>query len=294
LQTTKCVFGKTKINLKDFYFFASNLLTIVYFAKQEVKMTKEREEKLARSLTAETTELLPFLPYLLQDLWELGSSPQDMIQLIKKYLPIAEDTKILDLACGKGAVSVNAAKSLNVNIYGFDLIPDFIEYAKQKAHEWNVETLCHFTCADANEVLRTAKNYDCVILGAAGNILGSPQETLHKLYKTIKPNGYIIIDEAYLISDLSNTDIKYKNYEYLTHEQWMRVFKDSSLTLVEEVSSNEDFDSDVDFIAVRANELIAKHPEKRVMFEGYIKSQHNECADLKNSVRGVTWILQKI
>ena len=35
-------------------------------------MTKETEEKLARSLSAETTELLPFLPYLLQDLWALG------------------------------------------------------------------------------------------------------------------------------------------------------------------------------------------------------------------------------
>jgi len=30
------------------------------------------KEKLAKSLTAETTELIPYLPYLLQDLWELG------------------------------------------------------------------------------------------------------------------------------------------------------------------------------------------------------------------------------
>jgi len=36
------------------------------------------EEKLAKSLTAESVELIPYLPYLLQDLWELGSSPPDM------------------------------------------------------------------------------------------------------------------------------------------------------------------------------------------------------------------------
>ena len=30
------------------------------------------EEKLARSLTADSTQLIPYLPYLLQDLWELG------------------------------------------------------------------------------------------------------------------------------------------------------------------------------------------------------------------------------
>ena len=40
------------------------------------------EEKLAKSLTAESVELIPYLPYLLQDLWELGSSPKDMIHLI--------------------------------------------------------------------------------------------------------------------------------------------------------------------------------------------------------------------
>jgi hypothetical protein len=34
------------------------------------------EEKLAKSLTAESTELIPYLPYLLQDLWELRLIPQ--------------------------------------------------------------------------------------------------------------------------------------------------------------------------------------------------------------------------
>jgi 2-polyprenyl-3-methyl-5-hydroxy-6-metoxy-1,4-benzoquinol methylase len=71
-----------------------------------------REEKLAKSLTAESTELIPFLPYLLQDLWELGSSPKDMINLISRNIDITKNTRILDLACGKGAVSVNMAKNL--------------------------------------------------------------------------------------------------------------------------------------------------------------------------------------
>lgn len=35
-------------------------------------LKQSTEEKLAASLTAETTELLPYLPYLLQDLWTYG------------------------------------------------------------------------------------------------------------------------------------------------------------------------------------------------------------------------------
>jgi len=34
------------------------------------------EEKLAKSLTAESIESIPYLPDLLQDLWEPSSSPK--------------------------------------------------------------------------------------------------------------------------------------------------------------------------------------------------------------------------
>ncbi|OPZ94067.1 MAG: hypothetical protein BWY74_00853 [Firmicutes bacterium ADurb.Bin419] len=59
------------------------------------------EEKLAKSLTAESTELIPYLPYLLQDLWELGSSPKDIIDMTQKHIQISKEMKVLDLTCGK-------------------------------------------------------------------------------------------------------------------------------------------------------------------------------------------------
>jgi ubiquinone/menaquinone biosynthesis C-methylase UbiE len=252
------------------------------------------EEKLARSLTAETTELLPFLPYLLQDLWELGSSPKDMIALIKKNLTISKDTKILDLACGKGAVSIQLAQELKVDVYGYDIIPEFIEYARKKAKELQVDPLCHFETRDVNEAVTTEKNYDCVIFGAAGNVLGSPKETLMKLISTIKPNGFILMDEAYLPDGFDSSSVKYQ-CDYMTHKQWLDLFQELGLKLLEEQRDFEEHDYEFDNKAIqkRAHELIQKHPEKRMIFEGYVKSQLNECDDLENSIIGVTWMLQK-
>lgn len=40
-------------------------------------------------------------------------------------------------------------------------------------------------------------NYDIVILGAVGDVLGNPEETISLLKKTVKKGGYIIIDDAY-------------------------------------------------------------------------------------------------
>ncbi|MCL2350371.1 MAG: class I SAM-dependent methyltransferase [Defluviitaleaceae bacterium] len=258
-------------------------------------MLKETEEKLAKSLTAETTDLVPFLPYLLQDLWELGSDPRDIVKLMKKYMTFEKDAKVLDLACGKGAVSVRVAEAFGINVHGFDLLPDFIEYAKQKAKEHGVADLCYFAAGDANEVIASQNGYDCTIFGAAGNILGEPNETLQKLAKTIKTGGCIIIDEAYLPDGASQSDAQWQNYEYLTRGQWLKLFEDNGLTLLEEMSVNEDIDNDGDTaaIAARAKELIQKHPEHREMFEGYIASQLAECDDLENNIIAVTWILRK-
>ena len=262
-------------------------------------MKKETEEKLAGSLTAETTELLPFLPYLLQDFWELGSAPWTMVQLIKKHVKLSEHTRVLDLACGKGPVSVKIAQNLQVKVKGIDLIPEFIEVAVQKAKEFNVSELCEFAFGDINEAVKTEKDYDIVILGGVGDVLGAPGETLSKLKETIKPGGYIMIDECYLPDDGDQKDIRYDNYEYLTGKQWNALFKEAGLELVEALSDfdeseNLDSDSGMAAITARANELIEKHPDKKEIFEGYIRSQQNEYDDIDSRLVPVVWVLKKL
>ena len=264
-------------------------------------MTRETEEKLAASLTAETTELIPFLPYLLQDFWELGSDPGAMVKLIKEYAGISENTKVLDLGCGKGAVSVRIAKELGIKVKGVDLTPAFTDFAAQKAREYGVSELCGFSVGDINDAVKTERGYDIVILGAVGNVMGSPAETLDKLKAVIKTGGYILIDEAYLPDNVEQENIRYNNYEFLTEKQWAALFKESGLELVKtifasdlEVFENLDSAAGMAAITARANELIEKHPDKKAMFEGYIRSQQNEYDDLDNSLVAVIWILKKL
>jgi len=263
----------------------------------KIHKTKEIKEKLARSLTAETTELLPFLPYLLQDLWELGSSPSQIANLIKKHIPLAANLKILDLACGKGAVSIHIAKTINIKVDGYDILPEFIEFAKQKAIEMRVDELCDFYISDINETIKTVNGYDCVVFGAVGDVLGNPQETLCKLKQTIKPNGFIIIDESYLPDGCNNETISYQNYEYLLRQDWLNLFQECKLELIDEnVSDGIENDSEKEMTAIRerAKELIAIHPNQKDLFEGYVQSQQNEYSDIEKNLVNVTWILRNI
>jgi len=130
----------------------------------------ETEKKLASSLTAETTELLPFLPYLLQDLWMLGTDPELMASLIERHIRPLDGIRVLDLACGKGPVAVTVAKRLGVRVKGIDLMPEFIEVAAQKAEEAGAAALCDFSDGDINEAVAVERGYDCVILGAVSGL----------------------------------------------------------------------------------------------------------------------------
>lgn len=118
------------------------------------------------------------MPYLSQDLWELGSSPTDIIKLIKNNINISSDTYVLDLASGKGAVSINIAKTFGCRVKGIDIIYEFINEAKNKANVYLVSSLWEFTVGDINQSVLNEKDYDITILGVVGNVLGNQEETL--------------------------------------------------------------------------------------------------------------------
>ena len=262
-------------------------------------MTNDTEKKLARSLSAETTELLPFLPYLLQDFWELGSDPEVMAELIDKYVSISGETRILDLACGKGAVSVKVAQKLRVKVKGIDLIPDFIEYAEKKAKEFRVDDLCEFLVGDINETVETEKGYDCVVFGAAGlDVLGGPAEALGKLKSTVKPGGYILIEEGYIPDEGKREDVRCNADAYYPLHYWEALFKEMGLELVETASGhsegNLDSNSGMAAITKRAGELTNRYPDKKTIFEEYVRNQQDEYDDIDDSLVCVTWALKKL
>lgn len=247
------------------------------------------EDKLAISLTAESTELIPYFSYLLQDLWELGSSPNDIIELTVKHIDVSEQTKVLDLACGKGAISVHFAKAFGCNVKGIDLIPEFIEYATQKAQEFGVENLCEFQVGDINQAVEKERDYDIVILGAVGTVLGSPEETVMKLKKIINDKGYIFVDDAYGVDD---SDIRCPS-----KSKWLSIFNNAGLRLIDEklIAHDELCSINIEqqaLIVKRANELMNLYPEKASLFESYIRSQQAECDELENEISGVTMLLQ--
>lgn len=246
------------------------------------------EETLARSLTAESTLLIMHLPYLLQDLWELGSDPAEIETLLRTHADITPKSKILDLACGKGAVSIRLAKAFGCKVKGVDLLDGFLRVAREKAAENKVKRLCVFECADANDAVMREKGYDVVVFGAAGDVLGAPGQMLANLKKVLKKGGYAVLDDAYATTP---------EMAYRTLLEWHTEFEQAGFDIVDQGLVNLDRLAAINaenqrLITKRADELKRAFPDKANLFQGYIESQQAECDDLAGALQGVTWLLK--
>lgn len=249
------------------------------------------EQKLATSLSGmATVEIIPFLPCLLRDIFELGSSPDEIEALLRAHVPGARGACVLDLGCGKGAVAVRLARAFGCRVTGVDLLPAFIGEAKEAAEAAGVGALCDFRVEDINRTVENGSGYDITVLGAVGDVLGGPGQTLEKLKRTVRAGGHIVIDDAYSEEGAVG---------YPSRDAWHAEFEKGGLALVAEKPADPDTMRDVNrrnqaSIERRAGELKKTHPEKADLFDGYVRSQQEECDAMEGPVIGVTWLLRKI
>ncbi|MEN8194738.1 MAG: class I SAM-dependent methyltransferase, partial [Bacteroidota bacterium] len=234
--------------------------------------------------------------YLLQDLWALGSSVDQIIDAVDTFNLHTPSVKILDLGCGKGALSVRLASKYRLKVVGIDAIPEFLDYAIEKAVEYNVSHLCEFIEDDILEFTSVEHDFDIVILASLGGIFGSLKDTIERLRSQVNQNGYVIIDDGFL----KNKDIlNRKGYShYCNYKNSIKELMSFNDILIEEINTNEvskEINHEyLEVIEKRSKELIDKHPELEKDLNEYIQLQKEECEIIETEIEGTIWVLRKL
>ena len=252
------------------------------------------EECVVTAMDGTNKELFPFLPYILQDTWEIGADPEIIISLIQKHMSNFSNLNVLDLGCGKGAVSVMLADKLKCICHGIDAIPKFIDEANKKANEYSVNHLCKFEVGDIRIKIKTLPRCDVIILGAVGPVLGDYFSTLTALANNLKSDGVIIIEDGYIENSSDFThDLILKQNEVLRqiHSAGMKLI-DEAIIPKDKVKASGD--SIHVHLEKRCLELIEIHPGKKNLFQSYILKQEEEKYVLENKIICSTTVLKRI
>jgi cyclopropane fatty-acyl-phospholipid synthase-like methyltransferase len=257
-------------------------------------MSERFQQSIADSLEIDL-QLLPYLPFLLQDLWALGGSVDLIIQVLKPLQLSKEKFQVLDLGCGKGAVSIRLAEEYGLRVLGIDTMAPFLEVAGKKARQHQVDHLCEFQEYDIHEFVKTDHLFDLVVLASLGGILGDFRQTITKLRRQVRGNGYIIIDGGYL---RKGNRLKRKGYQhYRSHEKTVTELTSNGDLISQEVSTEESTRQiSRHYFAViekRGKQLAATHPELESLIKNYVDLQAEENRVIEENVRGALWLLQK-
>ncbi|MBN2367332.1 MAG: class I SAM-dependent methyltransferase, partial [Calditrichaeota bacterium] len=205
------------------------------------------------------------------------------------------NTRVLDLGCGKGAVSVQLASNLGFQVTGIDIMPAFLEEARKKAREYKVGNLCIFREEDILEYVRESRDFDLVILASLGGIFGSLKNTVAQMRTQIRSGGYMVIDDGFLKNEKSLQRIGYEHYR--THQESIEELTRFGDHLIQEVNTtgvslkiNEEY---LRKIKNRGSELKEIHPELAEDIEAYISRQQEDCRIIDEKLEGALWLLQK-
>jgi len=226
------------------------------------------EASVLASLDGQDPDLLPLLPELLADLEGLGSDALLIEGLLAGRLP--SDARLLDLGCGKGAVTLHLLARHPWTALGLDGLPAFIQRARERALELGLADRCRFEVADIRSWGGDGR-FDAILLGAIGPILGPLDATLAHLEPWLAPGGMVFLDACCSLGELPAEGLE-------THAQLMaRIHQANYRVLAEVEGLGPDRDADhqrmFDAIARRVEALIQRQPEHRDRVGPYVQNQ---------------------
>ncbi len=256
-------------------------------------MTLDLDESVAQAMETDV-RLLPLLPELLTDLWELGPSAEQVVAALES-VGVEPDSSVLDLACGKGAVAVALAEQRGVRVEGIDAFEPFLQAARALATERGVSHRCRFEQGDIRNLLGQEQQYDVALLLSVGPVLGDYEQTVTGLRRLVRAGGYIVIEDGFLADGVARLPLA---EGYAGHSETLRRLTACGDVVAQEVicpteqarSVNQ---RNTDLIRQRASVVRASHPAFEQLIDEYVARQERETQILSTDVLCAIWVLRR-
>lgn len=113
-----------------------------------------------------------------------------------QYLELKKGEKVLDLGCGRGGETIDAAKLVGPKgfAWGLDLTPRMIALAQERAQNENTENV-EFLLASMDKIPIKDNSLDAVLSNCAINHVEDKAAVYREIYRVLKNGGRFVVSD---------------------------------------------------------------------------------------------------
>jgi SAM-dependent methyltransferase len=229
-----------------------------------------------------TPEMAPHLPSLFQDLETLGPPLSALLDLLEGT-NLSRESRLLDLACGRGDHTLAAVQRFGCSALGVDGFPPFVEIANRRARDLDLSNRCCFLVDDLLNPDHDWGKADITFFLSVGLIWGDWFSTLRALRTTLAPGGCLVVEKWISPSDTMPEDLyaAASDLELVEEATWRMEPDDFKVESWEQVRKIEG----------RARQLASQLPDLAPLLERYVSDMRAEYATYTNWSLGM-WRLR--
>jgi SAM-dependent methyltransferase len=164
----------------------------------------------------------------------------DGLRLLGERLRLGPESRVLDIASGRGGPAVLLATEFGCSIEGIEVAPEFHAVAVERAAAAGLGERVSFLLADAAQEELPAEAYDVALCLGASFVWGSLAGTLDALEPVVKPGGHVVVGEPFWRKLPLPDDYEDREWPFTTLEGTVEIMETGSLRVVSFIASSED------------------------------------------------------
>ncbi|MBA2740469.1 MAG: class I SAM-dependent methyltransferase [Actinobacteria bacterium] len=155
-------------------------------------------------------------------------------------LGLGPDSRVLDVASGRGGPALFLASAYGCAIEGVEISPDFHGVADARIAAAGLANRVSFKLADASKETFAPEAYDVALCLGASFVWGGLSGTLDALDPVVRPGGHIVVGEPYWRSLPLPEDYEDRSLPFTTLEGTVDIIESGGLAVVSMLDSSLD------------------------------------------------------
>jgi SAM-dependent methyltransferase len=165
---------------------------------------------------------------------------KEKILLLGQRLGLGPESRVLDIASGRGGPALLLAETFGCGIRGVEISPDFHAAAVERAADAGLSELVSFELGDGAAVGFEPGEYDAALCLGASFVFGSLADTVDALALAVRLGGHVVVGEPYWKTLPLPDDDAERHEPWTTLEGTVTIFETSGLPIVSIIASSED------------------------------------------------------